>query len=293
MKRKPLEVLRDGLFFNHSERRAAFVLCILVLLLSILPYLYDHYIRVPVNVNIEETLLTQLDYEKAHQYNNKFVNQKQAGSNSIKLPKNNNLNTCGWIDLVGVGLDAKLANKILNYRNAKGEFYNFSELQKVYGMSEQNIGLIEKYFTINTIKPRLEKKPTATQLVNINLADSVTLLKVKGIGPYYSGKIIKYRNMLGGYSSLEQLKEIYLLPDSVYYSIAPQLQCEGYIFKLKINKLSTDELAKHPYINYKTAKLLIAYKNQHGDFKKIEEIEKAALLSKERSLQLMPYFDFE
>jgi hypothetical protein len=128
----------------------------------------------------------------------------------------------------------------------------------------------------------IEKKKSVTPdyssskvLVNLNNADSITLIEVKGIGSVLAGRIIKYRNLLGGYVSVEQLKEVYGLKDEMYSKIKSQV----FISNSSYKKIMVDSILQNPYGVYhpywdKTSKkeLALAKKNKVSEDSLIEMI---------------------
>jgi DNA uptake protein ComE-like DNA-binding protein len=84
---------------------------------------------------------------------------------------------------------------------------------------------------------------------------------------------VKFRNRLGGFYSIEQVKETYGLPDSTFVNIQASLQLNKVSLKnLDINQLDEKSLAQHPYIRYKLARLIVLYRNNHGPFRQPEEL---------------------
>jgi len=119
--------------------------------------------------------------------------------------------------------------------------------------------------------------------------DFVTL---PGIGPYYTSKILRFRRALGGFYAIEQLGEIYGLPDSVITAIQPLLICEGDLKPIHINEVDADMLDNNPYISRKQAKLIIAYRTQHGKYEYINQIKIAGMLSQKEIEKIEPYISF-
>jgi hypothetical protein len=100
---------------------------------------------------------------------------------------------------------------------------------------------------------RSEKFPPGT-VVELNTADTATLKKVPGIGSTFARRIIKYRDLLGGFYTVSQLKEVYGIDEERYLALEPWFTTDTtYIRKLPVNLLPADSLRRHPYIDYKQA----------------------------------------
>lgn len=95
-----------------------------------------------------------------------------------------------------------------------------------------------------------------------------------GIGSVLSKRIVKYRESLGGFHSIDQINEVYGLSLEIFEQIKPNLQInnETLIQRININLAAADELAIHPYINKKQAQTIVNYRNQHGNFKNLESL---------------------
>lgn len=59
--------------------------------------------------------------------------------------------------------------------------------------------------------------------LNINTATAEELMTINGVGEKRAYAIVEYRDVIGGYSSVEQIKDISGISDSIYYSIAGYL----------------------------------------------------------------------
>jgi len=147
----------------------------------------------------------------------------------------------------------------------------------------------------DTVKANLNQK----QLDNLNQipfseADSITLQIVPGIGQATAGRIIKYRENLGGFHSKSQLIEVFGVKEQTAIAVWDFFVFEPNIFrKIKINSVALEDLSSHPYISYGEAKVLIAYRNQHGRFKVAEDLLKVKIFKVEWVEKIKPYLDFD
>lgn len=137
------------------------------------------------------------------------------------------------------------------------------------------------------------------QLDNLNRiafseADSATLQIVPGIGPGTAGRIIKYRQHLGGFHSQNQLLEVYGVDGELTSALWEFFEFDAAIFrKIPINEAGVEDLSAHPYISYGEAKVLIAYRNQHGNFLSADELLNIKIFKSEWVQKIKPYLMFD
>ena len=130
------------------------------------------------------------------------------------------------------------------------------------------------------------------QAIDINTADSTAWVALNGIGPGFAKRIITYREKLGGFYQVDQMKEVYGL-DSIWVKENKALLIVGagvYRF-LKINQVEWKDF-KHPYLPYGQSKVVLAYRKQHGAIKDFEALEKIQLLDLVAWKRLKPYLSF-
>lgn len=136
-------------------------------------------------------------------------------------------------------------------------------------------------------------KLKAGATVELNSADTTELKKIPGIGSVYAGRIIKYRNSLGGYVSLDQLKEVWGVDDDLYNKIRPYLTVEENPKKLKVNSLKFDQLKSHPYLNYKQVKVITDLRERKGNLTSINRLSLLEEFTEKDIDRLKPYLSFD
>ncbi|MBT7675808.1 MAG: hypothetical protein HN625_03340, partial [Flavobacteriaceae bacterium] len=152
---------------------------------------------------------------------------------------------------------------------------------------------VEKYISIPEIKktetPNIKIKKTK-QIVELNQADSLQLISINGVGPFYAKQILKYRKELGGFRNYAQLTEIWGLENLEIQKLKQQTSIDTlHIRKVNVNTIELEQLKLHPYLNYKQAKMILNYRKQHGDFKQVKDIRKIKPISPELFRKIAPY----
>ncbi|GAA4326548.1 ComEA family DNA-binding protein [Flaviaesturariibacter amylovorans] len=214
----------------------------------------------------------------------------------------NRLDAAGWQRL---GLSDRAARSILKYREKGGRFRKPEDLQKFRALP---LGFYERVATHIQIEPEERpdyvsagppatappapdrpKRPVAT--VRINEADSADWAALPGIGATLTGRILRYRNRLGGFVSIDQVGEVWGLPDSTFRKIRPYLIFTGTtgVQKFNLNSATREELRAHPYIRWSLAKLIIEYRERHGPYQSVDDLKNLDLMSDSTLKRVRPY----
>ena len=206
-----------------------------------------------------------------------------------------------------LGLRDKTIQTIQNYRSKGGKFRKPDDLQRVYGLHQNEFERLAPYVRIETVEirnPEMFKSPTNEnttaktyssnyRVVDVNIADTSAFIALPGIGSKLASRIVSFRDKLGGFYSVEQLKETYGLPDSTFQKIKQYLKLDNLsVKKININTATVDELKAHPYIKYSLANPIIAYRNEHGLFTKVEDIKKVMVVTEDIYKKIEPYLTF-
>jgi DNA uptake protein ComE-like DNA-binding protein len=147
--------------------------------------------------------------------------------------------------------------------------------------SKQKITKKKKYHP-----PKKKKKLN----IELNSTDSTELTKIYGIGPYFASRIIKYRNILGGYYKVTQLKEVYGINSTKFQEIKSNfIPCDtAKLKRLNFNSATFKELLKHPYLSYEIVKK-IANARRKEKFDSLDDLKNRMIIPDSVYLKLLPY----
>lgn len=208
-----------------------------------------------------------------------------------------NPNTATVADLKALGFSEKVAGHVLAYRAKGGKFRVKHDLSKIYGLGPALYDRLQAYIQLpDSIQRPVFKAFPSTVVArpatfDINMADTTQLIAIYGIGSRLSRRIITYREKLGGFVDLAQLKEVYGLDTAT----VRRLMQKTYIIpgyaprKLNINLATDRELSTHPYISIGIAKAIVAYRFQHGNFAAVEDICGLQIVKREDADKILPY----
>ena len=132
------------------------------------------------------------------------------------------------------------------------------------------------------------------KIIDINRCDTSELIKLPGIGPVLSVRIIKYRNLLGGYYSKEQLKEVYGLPVETYEKIKDRIMADTLLIKhIRINSADYRQLFRMPYFERTEISAILKYRELKGKIQSVSELIDNKVISEETAVRLRPYLNFD
>jgi len=216
-----------------------------------------------------------------------FAEMDKASNNYIFYFDPNTINTDS---LVLLGFSTKQALAIINYRENYGKFYSKESFGQLYVVSDKMYSRLYNYIDIGSEK---RSSSHSQSKLDINSADSASLLKLKGIGPQYARNIIEYRNKLGGFYNVQQLTEIKGIGAARYAQIYNHITVDSAKLKqININTITERQLGEHPYISVSTAKRIIKYREQKGKITSATELYNEQLISEHQLLKLSPYLRF-
>lgn len=153
----------------------------------------------------------------------------------------------------------------------------------------------DQYESNTDLPAQLEAKPAPTVNLDLNLADSAQLTTIKGIGAKTASAIIKYRDRLGYFTSVDQLLEIKIIFPDNFERMKGHLYIDNQDVetrRTKINQVELEVLARHPYVGWKDAKLVIAYREAHGRFGGFEDLENIREIDLDKWRNMKQYLDF-
>jgi DNA uptake protein ComE-like DNA-binding protein len=173
-----------------------------------------------------------------------------------------------------IGFKAFQIHNLIGYRNKGGVFKSPIDVLKIYGIDSVFYTTIAAYIKIEDKEIQRNVPVEIHELLELNSADSLDLIKLEGIGPVYASRIIRYRDLLGGFYTIEQLKEVYNFQLETYENIQDKVCVDTLLItKVRLNFSEFAELLKHPYLNKKQVKALLDKREREGAYKNIGDIQ--------------------
>ena len=221
----------------------------------------------------------------------------------------NSLSLDEWRQL---GVPPSVARRIINYRSKAGDYRYKIDLKKIYGLTDSLFQRLYPYIDLPAERPprksafpRKEsyarREPEASRPFHrksyritpfdLNQADTLQLEQIRGIGTRLSARIVLFRDRLGGFHQINQVNEVYGLPPEVVDSLRKYafVQPDFVPNLILLNTVTYEELRAHPYISNQVARVIIAYREQHGPFQQVEDLRKIKLIDEELFQKVQPY----
>ncbi|RDC66126.1 ComEA family DNA-binding protein [Adhaeribacter pallidiroseus] len=317
--------IRNYFHFNQRETNGFILLIFGLIIIVSLPYWWPS--PQPVydprhDQQILDSLAAQL---KSSPYENKpyAYNRRDKKSAPVKpIPPEflrpfdpNTLTQAQWEKF---GLPAYVAKRLLTYRDKAQGFKYKDQIKRIYGFPPELYAQLEPYITLPGSRanqpyadarerterayPSYANKPRTTYSrersrlppFDINTADTTALKKLRGIGTKLAARIVKFRDKLGGFENINQLQEVYGLPPEMIDSLR-KYTFVGESFaanKLNINVATVTQLQQHPYLGYKLARHIVAYRTQHGPFASLEDLRNIKTIDDATFQKVKPYLTF-
>lgn len=312
------EFLSNYLNFTHKERKAVIIIVLLIAALIFLPLLYPLFIKQKqYNYSDFENEIATLSIKKndsskdktyVKNFDNELYDDYSPTGEKKYEPINAEVfyfdpNTASYNDWKRLGIKDKTIHTIQHYLSKGGKFNKPKDIGKIWGLSPADAERLAPYVNIKNVnkeytsfeKKEFPKKTASypaksSQPIDVNLADTTAFISLPGIGSKLSQRIIAFRNKLGGFYSVDQVGETYLLPDSTFQKIKPRLITGNTpVKRININTASVDEMKVHPYLKYNLANAIFNYRQQHGNFNSVEDLKKIVLITEEVFKKVSPY----
>jgi len=278
--------------FTSRERRALIVLSLLFVILLVLNFFPEIFFQAkPIEDKYFDQAVEALKQRKQTTKENfsEVFGQPDPDAVYARSKLNpfpfdpNQLPEEEWLRL---GLAGHQIKAIKNYEKKGGKFLRKEDLSKIYSLSDVEYKILEPFIRIDARYEKPEKrqsdssqfkrerpgKHVFTGVIELNLADSLQLMQLQGIGPWTAHRILKYRERLGGFLLVSQLREIKGVDSALIVEIGHQLSAdESMIHKLDINRAEFKQLLSHPYLDMALVKKIIQHRERRGRFSSWEE----------------------
>jgi len=207
-----------------------------------------------------------------------------------------------------LGISVQEIDRLLAFRKENKYVNSAKEFQEVTKISDSLLNVIaplfkfpdwvqnKKSFKTDRVEYVHKEYPKKEKIIlsDINEASQEDLMKIFGIGEALSLRILKQKEILGGFISMEQMKDVWGLSPEVLFelNIHFKIVTVPNFKKIAVNDASLKELAQFPYFRYALAKQIITYRSMNGNFKNIEDLAKIKDFPVEKAKIISLYLEF-
>jgi DNA uptake protein ComE-like DNA-binding protein len=209
-----------------------------------------------------------------------------------------------------LGMSVQEIDRLLAFRKENKYVNSAKEFQNVTKVSDSLLNVMAPYFKfpdwVNNKKQNTKfKEYTSYQnqafakkekivFIDINEATKEDLVKIYGIGDAISNRILKQKELLGGFVSMEQMKEVWGLSPEIIENLNTHFKVLVLprFKKIEINNASLKELSQFHYFRYSLAKEIVTYRSMNGNIKNIEDLTKIKGFPVDKANLIGLYLDF-
>lgn len=209
--------------------------------------------------------------------------------------------------LVHLGFKPWQAKNMLKYRAAGGRYRKPEDLKRLYGMTDSMYLALAPYITIAQVENDsvladtlgLDSLPVWTSekkdtLINLRTADTTELKMIRGIGSYRARQIVGYRERLGGFVRVEQVKEILGMESTEVDSILAHLWIDSVaVEQMNVNTIGVQRLSRHPYLRFEQAQAIYELRRRKIRLDSIQQLQAIDCISGETLDKIAPYLNFD
>ena len=292
-----------GMYYHRSDRKLIVVLlAIIAILIGVFVYLSE---------SNRMTATGAADSLSVHSARESAKGKTTQEYYAVETSKPNlfyfDPNTADSTQLLSLGLQPWQVRNIYKYRAKGGVYRKPTDFARLYGLTVKQYKALEPYIRISSdylpastlVKEEEEEvvrdtikypvKISDDEYVVLNRADTAQLKRVPGIGSWYARQIVRYGNRLGGYVDVGQLAEIEGFPEEALQYFAVE---QPSVTRLNLNRLTLNEMSRHPYIGFYRAKAIIDYRRLYGKINSLDDLKLNKHFTPEAIEKLKPYVMF-
>lgn len=296
-------MIKEFFYFQPSDRKVILTIVGIIVVGVVATVVLGGYDKTPISC-VQDSLKQQKSPISSEK-NRSAAQYYSVGETAVK-PFPFDPNTADSTQLLRLGLKPWQVRNIYKYRANGGIYRKPSDFARLYGLTIKQYKALEPYIRISSDylpaailvadEPKYERdtvrypvKIGPSERVMLNTADTSLLKKVPGIGSGFARAIVGYRARLGGYYAVEQLKEINGFPEVAlsYFELG-----NAAVVKININKLTLNQLRRHPYINFYQAKAIVDFRRLHGNIKSLSDVSLSGEFTAADIQRLAHYVEF-
>lgn len=265
---------------TRGEHAGAFYLLVAAMLVGLIPV---------IRGSLQPPEPMQFRYDSVQLA--KLYQRHQAAADSFykkQRTRKINLSKAEPEDLMAIGISEDRARHLWQTIRSGKRYRSFEELSREAGVDTAQLARIISKSSFGYDRNERE----SPKIIELNQTDTSALIALPGIGSKTALRIIRYRDALGGFISSGQILETFGVDTVTLKKLMPRFSVNAsMVRKLEINRADEKQLEAHPYISDRQARVIVAYRQQHGNMKP-EDLEKIKVISPAQRLRMLPYLAF-
>jgi len=296
---------KNYLVYTKRERQAIVILLSITIILLAIPHLFEPPL-VPASRGLQEAIVTVPNEDSPALVRSTTESGRLPASPAVQSPRLFlfDPNKAGKEELLSLGIPEKAAAVVMHYREKGGKFRRPEDLGKIYSIRPDLYQRLLPYVRISSDKPAgfshsasgdggkatYRLSSNVAKPIDINLSNQADWESLPGIGAKLAVRILTFREKLGGFMNVGQVGETYGLSDSAFGVLKPLLTCANpAVRQVDLNTVTIDELKQHPYFRGRIAYAIIRYREQHGQFKSLDDLRQLQVLDENERRKIEPY----
>lgn len=298
-------LFKEFLYFRKSDRRALLFLLAVVIVSLLVIYGAGGGRTAGEDGSCDSVRMEKRQADRAFGHGRQYVGDVPDRLAPQLFPFDPN--TADSTALLRLGLSPWQVRAVYRYRAAGGVYRKPSDLARLRGLTAGHYRQLLPYIRISEeFRPadevfgetaearakdtvRFVPKMRPDEKADLNAADTAALKRVPGIGSYYARQIVSYRERLGGYVDVSQLREIDDFPtQSLAYFFVGQKPLR----KINVNTATLYQLKRHPYINFHQARCITDYRRLKKPLESLGELRLLKEFTPSDIERLAPYVEF-
>lgn len=296
--------------FSRRELNGICLLSVFLLMLWLIPRIYalrDNNDGSDLSVQIADIdhFLATVDARKSAVGNKKPASIPETQVVEVEYFRFDP-NGLAVVDWKRLGLSDRQIRMIKNYEAKGGRFRKKEDFKKIYAINEADYARLAAYIDIEEIhapspatpgrssdrdgNAAVEREERSTLFLDLNTADSLELQFLPGIGPVFASRIVRFRDLLGGFHDISQLMDVYGFDSLRFDGVKTQVYVDtGKVKKIAVNSADYDHLRSHPFISHKLANAIVQYRKQHGPYQSLTDLLDIVIMDKRIFRKIVPY----
>jgi DNA uptake protein ComE-like DNA-binding protein len=288
-------------FYSRKEGYILYIVCLLIILVFSASLWMEERMKnlPPVDLETREEAIRIAGMMEEEQAQAR-VKKMGAGEGTARSARKDipffDPNTASREVLMQTGISPQAVNSVIAYREAGGVFRTSSDLKRMYGLTlDEYEGLLPKIridssFRLTRSDRAGEEIEKLEEIKNINLAEFRDIVGIEGVDGKLASRILKYRDLLGGFHSPDQLKEVYDLPDNLIGVMDSLFIYDTTdIRRISLSTAGYKEFLRHPYLGNEQVDAIMELRKFSMGKPEIKDFINSGILETGTIQRILPY----